>query len=151
VQPSQLSSWCKQENFFLFTPPMKMGQCVPKRRHIKFRRRKIAQRKEYNIHNTAGEWKTNKCINHSMYWYSIFSYMFRHFKMPSSGSQTWSCWGRFVGNREGWQLYIVTGGVLVGSGRDNIRRLLQYTAAILLCFPRTYLSTIMFDSLMMAF
>jgi hypothetical protein len=41
-----------------------------------------------------GEWKTNKCINHSMYWYSLISYMFRHFKMPSSGSQTWSCWYR---------------------------------------------------------
>jgi hypothetical protein len=27
---------------------MKMGQCVPKRRHIKFRRRGITQKKEYN-------------------------------------------------------------------------------------------------------
>jgi hypothetical protein len=27
-------------------------------------------------------------INHSLYWYSVFSYMFWHFKMPSSGSQT---------------------------------------------------------------
>ena len=29
--------------------PMKMGQCVPKRRHIKFRRRGIAQKKTYDI------------------------------------------------------------------------------------------------------
>jgi len=28
-------------------------QCVPKRRHIKFRPRGITQQKEYNIHNTA--------------------------------------------------------------------------------------------------
>jgi hypothetical protein len=34
-------------------PPMKMGQCVPKRRHIKFRRRGITQRKAYNIQNMA--------------------------------------------------------------------------------------------------
>ena len=30
-------------------PPMKMEQSVPKRRHIKFRRRGIAQKKAYNI------------------------------------------------------------------------------------------------------
>jgi len=29
-------------------PPMKMGQSVPKRRHIKFRRRGITQKKAYN-------------------------------------------------------------------------------------------------------
>jgi len=31
--------------------PMKMGQCVPKRRHIKFRRRGITQKKAYNRWN----------------------------------------------------------------------------------------------------
>jgi len=31
--------------FFLLTPPMKMEQSVPKRRHIKFRRRGITQKK----------------------------------------------------------------------------------------------------------
>jgi hypothetical protein len=35
--------------FFLLTPPMKMGQSVPKRRHIKFRGRGITQTKEYII------------------------------------------------------------------------------------------------------
>jgi hypothetical protein len=35
------------------TPPMKMEQSVPKRRHIKFRSRGITQNKEYNIQNTA--------------------------------------------------------------------------------------------------
>ena len=34
-------------------PPMKMEQGVPKRRHIKFRRRGITQKKAYNIQNTA--------------------------------------------------------------------------------------------------
>ena len=40
---SQISS-----QLFLFTRPMKMEQSVPKRRHIKFRGRGIAQKKEYN-------------------------------------------------------------------------------------------------------
>jgi hypothetical protein len=33
-----------------------MEQSVPKRRHIKFRRRGITQKKEYNIQNTAKVW-----------------------------------------------------------------------------------------------
>jgi hypothetical protein len=33
--------------------PMKMEQSVPKRRHIKFRRRGITRMKAYNIQNTA--------------------------------------------------------------------------------------------------
>jgi len=33
--------------------PMKMEQSVPKRRHIKFRRLGITQKKTYNIQNTA--------------------------------------------------------------------------------------------------
>ena len=32
--------------FFLFTPPLKMEQSVSKRRHIKFKRRRITQNKE---------------------------------------------------------------------------------------------------------
>jgi hypothetical protein len=35
---------------------MKMEQNVPKRRHIKFRRRGIIQKKTYNIQNTAKVW-----------------------------------------------------------------------------------------------
>ena len=35
---------------------MKMEQCVPKRRHIKFRRQGITQKKGYNIQNTAKVW-----------------------------------------------------------------------------------------------
>ena len=43
--------------FILHTyPPMKMEQSVPKRRHIKFRRRGITQKKAYNIQNTAKVW-----------------------------------------------------------------------------------------------
>jgi len=37
---SHLHRWCK------LTRPMKMEQSVPKRRHIKFRRRRITQKKE---------------------------------------------------------------------------------------------------------
>jgi hypothetical protein len=37
-------------------PPMKMEPSIPKRRHIKFRRRRIAQKKIYNIQNTAKVW-----------------------------------------------------------------------------------------------
>jgi len=36
--------------------PVKMEQSVPKRRHIKFRRREIAQKKAYNIQDTAKVW-----------------------------------------------------------------------------------------------
>jgi len=32
---------------------MKMEQSAPKRRHIKFRRRAITQKKAYSIHNTV--------------------------------------------------------------------------------------------------
>jgi len=35
---------------------MKMEQSVPKRRHIKFRRREITQKKAYNIQDTAKVW-----------------------------------------------------------------------------------------------
>jgi len=46
-------------SFFIgrvFTRPMKKEQSVPKRRNIKFRRRRITQKKEYNIQNTAKVW-----------------------------------------------------------------------------------------------
>jgi hypothetical protein len=36
--------------------PMKMEQSVPKRRHIKFRRREITQKKAYNIQNKGKIW-----------------------------------------------------------------------------------------------
>jgi len=36
--------------------PMKMEQSVPKRRHIKFRRRGITQKQAHNIQNTAKVW-----------------------------------------------------------------------------------------------
>jgi hypothetical protein len=50
--------WLKYPNIFypviLHTyPPIKLEQSVPKRRHIKFRRRGITQKKTYNIQNTA--------------------------------------------------------------------------------------------------
>jgi len=36
--------------------PMKVEQCVPKCRHINFRRRGITQKKGYNIQNKAKVW-----------------------------------------------------------------------------------------------
>jgi hypothetical protein len=38
------------------------------------------------------EQKTKRCITHSMYWCLIYCYMFRHFKMLSSGSPIWTYW-----------------------------------------------------------
>ena len=38
-----------------------MEQSVPKRRHMKFRRRGIAQKKEYNIQNQEKVWNQNGC------------------------------------------------------------------------------------------
>jgi hypothetical protein len=40
----------------LLTPPLKVGQNVPKRRRTKFRRRRIIQKKEHNIQNSAKVW-----------------------------------------------------------------------------------------------
>jgi hypothetical protein len=48
IRPYQLSHrWC-QKREFLLTPPMKKEQCVPKRRHIKFRHRRMPQEKGNN-------------------------------------------------------------------------------------------------------
>jgi hypothetical protein len=51
-----------------------------------------------------------------MYWCLIYSYMFRHFKMPSSGSPIGTCWDvpNVVKSRKGWELYIVRDCVKVG-------------------------------------
>jgi len=38
---------------FYTYPSMEMEQSVPKRQHMKFRRRRITQKKAYNIQNTA--------------------------------------------------------------------------------------------------
>ena len=40
--------------------PMKTGQCVPKRWHIKFRRRSMTHKEAYNIQNTAKVWNQEK-------------------------------------------------------------------------------------------
>jgi len=47
---------------------MKMEQSVPKRRHIKFRRREITQKKTYNIQNTAKVWNQEYVYNLLDYW-----------------------------------------------------------------------------------
>jgi len=43
--------------------PTKKEQNIPKRRHIKFRRRGITQKKEYNIHNTTGVWSSRSLLS----------------------------------------------------------------------------------------
>ena len=55
--------------FFMFKRPMKMEQSVPKRRHIKFRRRGITQKKEHNIRlgnlyewRDVTTWEPRKCF-----------------------------------------------------------------------------------------
>jgi hypothetical protein len=41
-----------------------------------------------------------------------------------------------VKSRDGWELYIVTDGIMFGIISRPLRRLSQYTAPILLCFSR---------------
>jgi hypothetical protein len=61
VIPQHLNFICQHfRTLYLFHlhthPPMKMGQSVPKRWHIKFRRQGITQKKVYDIQNTAEVW-----------------------------------------------------------------------------------------------
>ena len=53
IQHSEHGDSLKSNRFFLLTPPMKLEQCVPKRQHIKFRRRATTEKKDYNLHNTV--------------------------------------------------------------------------------------------------
>jgi len=54
-----LHRWCKT----LLKPPMKMEhKSVPKRQYIKFRRRGITQKKEYNIQNMVKVWNQERDI-----------------------------------------------------------------------------------------
>ena len=54
---SDIFALCKRLHSTLvesgLSPPMKMGQSVPKCWHIKFRHRGITQKKAYNINNMA--------------------------------------------------------------------------------------------------
>ena len=49
---------CNYPNNFIpvILPANTACEDIPKRRHIKFRRREIAQKKEYNIQNRAKVW-----------------------------------------------------------------------------------------------
>jgi len=49
-------NWDSQIQSFYTYLPMKVEQSVPKRRHIKFRRRGITQKKTCNIQNTEKVW-----------------------------------------------------------------------------------------------
>jgi hypothetical protein len=57
--------------FHLHRRPMKMGQCVPKCWHIKFRRRGITQKKAYNIQNTAKVWHQELPITTQLYFATL--------------------------------------------------------------------------------
>ena len=50
------NNWDEMVGLFRFKWPMKIEQSDPKRRHIKFRRRGITQKKAYNIHDKAKVW-----------------------------------------------------------------------------------------------
>jgi hypothetical protein len=58
-----------------------------------------------------------------------------------------------VGSREGWELYFVTGGVMVADTPTITPPFIIYSShpSLLPTTLGTYLSRIMFDSLMMAF
>ena len=60
-------------NLFLLIPPMKIEQSVPKRLYIKFRRRGITLKKEYNIRNTEKVWDLDIYLYTRVYIY-LFSY-----------------------------------------------------------------------------
>ena len=63
-------------------------QGVPKRRHIKFRRRGFIQKKEYNIHNTTKVWNQERSL--TLQWYWAVAYRggrVRGFKTPPRNSE----------------------------------------------------------------
>jgi hypothetical protein len=97
----------------------------------------------------------SKRPTNAMYWCLIYFYIFRHFKMPSSGSPIWTCWmvPNVVKSREGWELYIVTDGVMVsmllGEGAQCHNIQLPFFSAFR--DIGHYLSMFITDSLMMAF
>ena len=64
-----VSSW----KFFLLTPPLKTEQSVPKRLHIKFRYRGIAQKKEYN---RTFIYKESSRLLYYLYWLLLMVYAF---------------------------------------------------------------------------
>jgi len=71
VIPRRLNFICRRFGtlylFHLHRPIRLWGwnrQSVPKRRHIKFRRRGITQKKSYNIQNTAKVWNQISCFCH---------------------------------------------------------------------------------------
>jgi hypothetical protein len=78
----------------------------------------------------VGEWKTNKCINHSVYWQSIFSYMFRHFRRMGAVYCNRRRDGRDITG------FLIINGLLHPVISRPSRCLLQYKAPILICFPR---------------
>jgi hypothetical protein len=82
-------------------------------------------------------YKTNKCITPLMYWCLVYSYMFRHFRMPLSGIQIWMLDMEFgcVLLADGTQRTFKNGPLPPAVSWPS-RRLSQYTAPIFLCYPR---------------
>ena len=66
--------------FFLFKRRMKMEQSDPKRRNIKFRRRGIAQNKEYNMYSVVylNDNFAFTCYNFIHYYYYYYYYHHHH-------------------------------------------------------------------------
>ena len=59
---ADFSEHCVPSSSVVWTRQMKMEQSVSKRRHIKFRRWGITQKREYDIHNTAEVWNQVFCL-----------------------------------------------------------------------------------------
>jgi hypothetical protein len=76
--PRVLNFMCRRFGtpcLFHLTPPMKMEQSVPKRRHIKFRSQKITQKKQYNIQNTAKVSNPEKGVLFTRKYYTRFWFL----------------------------------------------------------------------------
>jgi hypothetical protein len=67
---------------------------VPKRRHTKFRRRGITEKKTYNIHNTAKVWNQECCRLLSAYqlFEAVYCHQFHH---STERTQPW-IWRCFI-------------------------------------------------------
>jgi len=104
-------------------------QSVPKRRHIKFRRRGITQKKTYNIQNTAKVWNQERFM---CFGARIFAFMFHpihilttrnvkigchileRVKREAPAEFMWGCWlgfGHTKRRRKMWNLHRTRDGI----------------------------------------
>jgi hypothetical protein len=106
--------------------PMEMEQSVPKRRHMKFRRRRITQKKAYNIQNTAKVW------NKEMFKKSAYTFCMTWY--TKTKCCLFFCTYRCC-------LWLTTDGKITFSAVRLINP--QCLRAVLLCFSLTHLSALL--------